>query len=152
MYIVQHLLFSYLHYCTQSRKKRVLSFFSSRLNWDSSTPSPAGGCASASPPLIKGEGHTRLWERRWEVPIPTRGQILLYFRYILVCTLWYYGNKLKGVECRDQSPEFELQDGGIRLGNRGLVKQDEAQRTIGWGSHSLHLRWTTGWQRGRTTQ
>ncbi len=50
------------------------------------------------------------------------------------------------------SPEFELEDGGIRLCNRGLVQQDEAKRTIGWDCPSLHLRWTTGFKWGRTTQ
>ncbi len=37
------------------------------------------------PPLIPGEGHTRLRERGWEVPIRTRGHTLWYNRYI--CTL-----------------------------------------------------------------
>ncbi len=31
--------------CTGHRVVRVLSFFSSRRNWDSPTPSPAGACA-----------------------------------------------------------------------------------------------------------
>ncbi len=64
---------------------RVLSFFSSRQNWDSPTPSPAG----EPPPLVRGGGevHTRLWERVWwGVQIPTRGQTLWNSRYI--CTLW----------------------------------------------------------------
>ncbi len=38
--------------------------FSSRPNWDSSTPSPAGECAH--PSLVRGVGgHTRLRERGW---------------------------------------------------------------------------------------
>ncbi len=35
---------------------RVLSFFSSRPNWDSPTPSPGGECPP--PPLVPGEGDT----------------------------------------------------------------------------------------------
>ncbi len=38
---------------------RVLSFFSSRRNWDSPNPSPAGECAPPPPPWFRGEGHTR---------------------------------------------------------------------------------------------
>ncbi len=51
---------------TARRVDRVLSFFSSRRNWDPPTPSPAG--ESVPPPLWLGrgggggggEGHTRL--------------------------------------------------------------------------------------------
>jgi hypothetical protein len=64
---------------TGHRVDRVLSFLSSRPNWDSPTPSSAGECVS-SPPLVPGE-------RGWAVPILTRGQTLWYSRY--VCTLRY---------------------------------------------------------------
>jgi hypothetical protein len=59
-------------YIPQSRD-RVLSFFSSRRNWDSPTPSPAGDCAPS--PLIPGggEGHTRLRERGWGSPNSNKG-------------------------------------------------------------------------------
>ncbi len=43
------------------RIDRVLGFFSSRPNWDSPTPSPAGECVP--PPLVPAEGHTCLRER-----------------------------------------------------------------------------------------
>jgi hypothetical protein len=40
---------------------RVLGFFSSRPNWDTPTPLPAGGCLPS--PLVPGEVHTCLRER-----------------------------------------------------------------------------------------
>ncbi len=48
--------------CLDHRVDRVLSFFSSRRNWDSPTPSPAGECAP--PPLGK---------RRWGGPNSDEG-------------------------------------------------------------------------------
>ncbi len=70
----------------EHRVDRVLSFFFSRPNWDSPTPSSAGERAS---PLWFGRGgrYTLVCGRGGEgVPIPTRGQTLWYSRYI--CTLW----------------------------------------------------------------
>ncbi len=56
------------------RVDRVLSFLSSRPNWDSPTPSNAGYLECTPPPPPPGsEGHTRLGEGGG-VPIPTRGQ------------------------------------------------------------------------------
>jgi hypothetical protein len=70
---------------TKHRVGRVLSFFSSRRNWDSPNPSPEGECAPLPPVL--GGGHTRQGERGYgRVPIPTRGQTLWYSLYIR--TLW----------------------------------------------------------------
>jgi hypothetical protein len=66
-----------------NRVGRVLSFFSSRRNWDSPTPNPAG---ESPPPLVRGGGHTRLRERGEGVPIQTRRQTLWNSRFI--CTLW----------------------------------------------------------------
>jgi hypothetical protein len=66
------------------RVGRVLSFFSSRRNWDSPTPSAAGECA---PPLWSGGRGTFAGE--WgggRVPILTRGHTLWYSIYI--STLW----------------------------------------------------------------
>jgi hypothetical protein len=40
-------------------------------------------------PLVQGRGHSRLRERGWAVPIPTRGHTLWYSSYI--CTLWVRG-------------------------------------------------------------
>ncbi len=53
------------------RVDRVLGFFSSRPNWDSPTPSHGG--EFPSPPLVKGEGHTRLRERGWGGPSSDEG-------------------------------------------------------------------------------
>jgi hypothetical protein len=51
------------------RDGRVLSVFSSRRNWDSPTPSPAGECAQSPFGLGGGGGgHTRLRERGWGSP------------------------------------------------------------------------------------
>jgi hypothetical protein len=44
------------------RVDRVLGFFSSRPNWDSPTPLPAG---EFPPPSGQGKGHTRLQEWGW---------------------------------------------------------------------------------------
>ncbi len=63
------------------RVGRVLSFFSSRRNWDSPNPAPAGECAP--PPRFWGEGHTRGRERGWESPNSDEGRytvVLLYDR------------------------------------------------------------------------
>ncbi len=63
----------------------VLSFFSSRRNWDSATPRPQASVLF--PPLVGGEGHTRCMAREGgrRVPISTRGHTLWYSVYI--CTL-----------------------------------------------------------------
>ncbi len=65
------------YYCTNRsiafyihRVDRVLGFFSSRPNWDSPTPSPAGECA---PLWFWGEGHTGLRERGWGSPNSDEG-------------------------------------------------------------------------------
>ncbi len=68
------------------RVDRVLSFFSSRRNWDSPTPSPAGECV---PPFgYGGKGTLARGRGGGGVPIPRRGHTLCYSRYLLVCTLW----------------------------------------------------------------
>ncbi len=61
------------------RVDRVLSFLSSRPNWDFPTHSHAG--EYVPPPFSFRGGHTRLPERGWGVPIPTMGQTLWYSRY-----------------------------------------------------------------------
>jgi hypothetical protein len=53
--------------------ERVLSLFSSRRKGDSLTPSPAGECLRPPPPVVLGEGHTRLREREWESPNSDEG-------------------------------------------------------------------------------
>jgi hypothetical protein len=67
------------------RVGKVLSFFSSRRNWDSPNPSTAGEwCA---PPPVSGGRGTLAGERGvGRVPIPTRGHSLWYSLYIR--TLW----------------------------------------------------------------
>jgi hypothetical protein len=65
---------------------RMPSFFSSRRNWDSPNPSPAGECAPSlgggAHSLARGGGGGR-------VPIPTKGNTLWYSVNIgTVCTLW----------------------------------------------------------------
>jgi hypothetical protein len=62
----------------------VLRYFSSRRNWDSPNPSPAGECAL--PPLwYRGEGHTRWRERGWESPNSDEGTytVVLCIVYVL---------------------------------------------------------------------
>jgi hypothetical protein len=51
------------------RVGRLLSFFSSRRNWDSPNPSPSGECAPPPSPFGSGgmgSGHARRRERGWE--------------------------------------------------------------------------------------
>jgi hypothetical protein len=47
----------------QSKVDRVLGFFSSRSNWNSPTPSPAGECVL--PPLLQGGGGTHSLAGEW---------------------------------------------------------------------------------------
>jgi hypothetical protein len=62
------------------RVGRVLSFFSSRRNWDSPNPSPAG--EYAPPPFGTGGRGTLAGERGGgRVPIATRGHTLWYSLY-----------------------------------------------------------------------
>jgi hypothetical protein len=55
------------------RVGRVLSFFSSRRNWDSPNPSPARECVPPPPLWFWEEGHTRWRERGWESPSSNEG-------------------------------------------------------------------------------
>jgi hypothetical protein len=49
------------------------------------TPSSAGECVPL-PPLVQGGGHSRLRERGWGIPIPTRGHTLWYSKYEYIRT------------------------------------------------------------------
>jgi hypothetical protein len=71
----------------------VLSFFSSRRNWNSPTPCPQASVPS--PPLLGGGGgaHSLAREGGGRVPIPTRGHTLWYSLYI--CTLWAFPSQYK---------------------------------------------------------
>ncbi len=65
------------------RVGRVLSFFSSRRNWDSPNPSPAGECV---PPRFWGEVHTRWREKGWESPNSDEGTytvVLFIYTYFV---------------------------------------------------------------------
>ncbi len=65
----------------------MLSFFSSRRNWDSPNPLPAGECAPPPPPGSGGRG-TLAGERGvGRVPIPTRRHTLWYSLYIHIYVL-----------------------------------------------------------------
>ncbi len=57
---------------------RVLGFVSSRPNWGSPTPSPAGECVLPSFGSAGGGVTHSLWERGWGGPNPTRGQTLWF--------------------------------------------------------------------------
>ncbi len=77
----EYFLMSVLPYRFHHRVGRVLSFFSSRRrSWNSLTPLAAGECVP--PHFGRGGGHTRLRERGWGVPIPTRGHTLWCSVYI----------------------------------------------------------------------
>ncbi len=82
MYDRGGILYFYILYFYH-RVDRVLSFFSSRRNWDSPNPSPAGECAS---PVLWGGAHSLARGGGGRVPIPTRGHTLWYSLYIR--TLW----------------------------------------------------------------
>ncbi len=63
----------------------MLSFFSSRRNWDSPTPLAAGECAPH--PLVRGGGHTCLLERGWWSPNSDEGiyTVVIYiYEYFVV--------------------------------------------------------------------
>jgi hypothetical protein len=71
-----------LSYGWSHRVGRVLSFFSSRRDWGSPNPSPAGECA---PTLwVRGKGHTRWRERGRESPNSEERT------YTLVLYIWVY--------------------------------------------------------------
>jgi hypothetical protein len=68
---------------TIHRVGRVISFFFSRRNWDSPTPTAAGEC---SPLPLVGGGHTRLRERGWGSPISDEGTytvVLCIYKYFV---------------------------------------------------------------------
>ncbi len=70
----------------QSRPSAKL--FSSRRNWDSPNPSPAGECAPP-PSGSGGEGHTRWRERGWESPNSNEGTntvVLFIYTYFVSYT------------------------------------------------------------------
>jgi hypothetical protein len=72
----------------------VLSFFSSRRNWDSPTPPSAGECV---PSWFMGEGKLACGRGVGGVPIPTRGHTLWYSIYIItLCCKVGVGGKVNG--------------------------------------------------------
>jgi len=70
------------------RVGRVLCFFSSRRNWDSTTPHPPP-CVPTHPLVRLGDGgggHTRLRERGWGSPNSDEG------KYSVLCIYKYFVN------------------------------------------------------------
>ncbi len=68
----------------------MLSFFSSRRNWDAPTPSSVGECVP--PPPVLGEGHSRWRERGWESPNSgerTYTVVLFIYTYFVVPVFLY---------------------------------------------------------------
>ncbi len=63
----------------RAQRRQSAKLFSSRRNWDSPNPSPAGECA---PPASGGSGTLACERGVGRVPIPTRGHTLQYFLYI----------------------------------------------------------------------
>jgi hypothetical protein len=81
----------------------VLSIFSSRRNWDSPNPSPAGECA---PPLVRGEGHTRWRERGWASPNSNEGtNTVVLFIYM------YFVDESKGIGNRESDGRGKIGGG-----------------------------------------
>ncbi len=68
----------------------MLSFFSTRRNWDSPTRTAAGEYAPPPHPL-QGEGHTRLRERGWGSPNSDEGTytvVLYIYKYFVVMVIY----------------------------------------------------------------
>jgi hypothetical protein len=77
------------------RVGRVLSFFSSRRNWDYPNPLLASECAP--PPALGGGAHSLAERGVGRVPIPTRGHTLWYSLYLH--TLWSSPMKIQCICC-----------------------------------------------------
>jgi hypothetical protein len=78
----------------------VLSFFSSRRNWDSPNPHPQGSVPH--PPWIRGEGHTRLRERGWESPNSDEGTYtVVLYTYIYVLLWWIMSSPCMSWRCSE---------------------------------------------------
>jgi hypothetical protein len=80
------LLFVFGHVTICHRVDRVLSFYSSRWNWNSPTPSPAGSVPPAHPPFGSegGGGHTRLRERGMGGGEDPKSDAAMYFLAIVI--------------------------------------------------------------------
>ncbi len=77
------------YYRYEHRVGRVLSFSSSRWNWESPNPSPAR--EYAPPPVVPGEGHTRWQERGWESPNSDEGT----YTVVLFICMFFVGTSIK---------------------------------------------------------
>jgi hypothetical protein len=74
--------------CSNSQSRQSAELFSSRRNWDSPNPSPAGECSPPPPPpppVPGGGAHSLARERGGRVTMPTRGHTLWYS--LNICTL-----------------------------------------------------------------
>ncbi len=80
------------------RVDRVLSFFSSRRNWDSPTPSTSGECDP--PPLVRGGGTHSLAGERVGWSQFRRGDLYcgkISVKSCVLCNYWNFGKKSYGV-------------------------------------------------------
>jgi hypothetical protein len=71
-----------------AQRGRVLSFFSSRRNWNSPTPLAAGECTPPPHPLVRVGGHTCLREWGWGSPNSNAGTytvVLCIHKYFVQC-------------------------------------------------------------------
>ncbi len=93
----------------QSRQSTKL-LFSSRRNWDSPNPSPAGECAPL-PPCFGARGTLAGERGGGRVPIPTRGHTLWYSLYIT----YFVGIPFSGGEGRGLKIQC------VRLRKRGVA-------------------------------
>ncbi len=89
------------------RVDRVVSFFSSRRNWDSPNPSPAGECAPPPPPPGSGG-------RSWESPNSDEGTYTLWYS-LYIRTLWRQGTDhvrgYRGWKTRNRDVRQGTEDG-----------------------------------------
>jgi hypothetical protein len=77
--------FEKYYFAVHHRVGRVLSFFSSRRNWDSPNSSPAG---EGAPHRFWGDGQTRWREKGWESPNSDEGHKLWYsLLYVVLCAV-----------------------------------------------------------------
>jgi hypothetical protein len=96
------------------RAGRVLSFFSSRRNWDSPNPSPAG--ERAPPYLVRGGGAHSL-TREWESPNSDEGTytVVLYVLCAVLPTFMYRKKALTKKSFCWSSEAWLLQPGSRHL-------------------------------------
>ncbi len=94
---------SLVRYSPSHRVDRVLGFFSSRPNWDSTTPSLWPGCC-VPPHLVPRGGATLTCGRGGGVPIRTGRETLwystIYNLHVLYCTWLEFTDAIRGAGAR----------------------------------------------------